>query len=281
MVWSRSKTVIGIAAWMGIVLAGSVLDSRASGLVIAPTRVMFEGRSRVATVYLTNRSDAPATYRIMLRDKRMLETGQIVDLEGPAGDERPASELVRYSPRRVTLEPGGSQTIRLMLRNLSEGKLEKGEYRTHLVFQSVPDLTGEEDRMIARAVLETTIPVIIRRDNPQAEVALAHAAMDTTVMADGRPTMRLSLERSGLRSVYGDLTVEWIVDGRPTLVAKLAGLGVYHPTPRRNMLIPLTLPSGATLDHGHLAIRFEETALGLGDLSCETSLDLVPEETVE
>ncbi len=281
MVWSRLTRGMWIAVWLGIVLAGSVLDSRASGLVIAPTRVMFEGRSRVATVYLTNRGNTTSTYRILLKDKRMLETGQIVDLEGDLRGEHPASELVRFSPRRVVLEPGASQTIRLMLRNLSEENLEKGEYRTHLVFQSVPDVVENDERMIAHAILETTIPVIIRRDNPAAEIKFGTVAMDTATTLDGRPQLQLTLERSGLRSVYGDLTVEWIVDGRPTLLTKLAGLAVYYPTLHRTMSIPLTLPNKAVLDRGHLAIRFEETALGLGDLWADTSLDLVAEETEE
>ncbi len=132
--WTRALTVL----WMGIILSGLVLDSRASGLTIAPTRVILDGKTRVATVFLTNKGDQETTYRIMLKDKRMLESGQIVDIDTPGRDERPASEMVRYSPRRIVLAPGTNQTIRLMLRNPSAGQLEKGEYRTHLVFQSVP-----------------------------------------------------------------------------------------------------------------------------------------------
>lgn len=282
MVWSQSKRLVTVLLWTGIVLAGAVLDSAANGLVIAPTRVMFEGRTRVATVYLTNRGDRETTYRISLRDKRMLESGQIVDIDEPTRLERPAADLVRYSPRRITLPAGGSQTVRLMLHNPSSGNLERGEYRTHLVFQSVPPVPENDDGSVtAYAILETSIPVIIRRDNPDAAIAFSSAALDTTPDVQGRPSLRLTLEREGLRSVYGDLTVDWVIDGKRIPVAKLAGLGVYHPTPRRVMAVPLTLSDDVRLDRGDFEVRFEETQLGRGDLTAFTTVDLPPEAAEE
>lgn len=267
---------------MGIVLGGAVLDSCAGGLTIAPTRLIFDGKSRVATVHLSNRGTTETTYRIMVRDKRMLENGQIVDVDTPARDERPAAEAVRFSPRRVVLPPGGTQTVRVMLRNPSSGELAAGEYRTHLIFQSVPPAPApgeDQDRMVARAVLETSIPVIIRRDNPQATVAFSHAALDSTPDAQGRRVLDVTLERGGDRSVYGDLVVDWVRGDDRTTVARLNGLGVYHPTPRRIMEIPLTLAGDAALDRGELQVRFLETALGHGDLEAATRVDLAPAVT--
>lgn len=279
MVWSWWKRRLVVVLWTGIVLGGAVLDSRAGGLTIAPTRLMFDGKSRVATVHLSNRGATEATYRIMVRDKRMLESGQIVDIDTPTRDERPASGAVRFSPRRVVLPPGGTQTVRVMLRNPSSGDLGPGEHRTHLVFQSVPPAPrpGEDaDRVVARAVLETSIPVIIRRDNPAATVAFSRAALDTAPDPQGRPVLDLVLERDGARSVYGDLIVDWIRDGDHTTVARLNGLGVYHPTPRRIMQVPLTVAPDARLDRGELQIVFRETELGHGDLEAFASVDLEP-----
>jgi len=253
------------------------LDSRAGGLTIAPTRLVFDGKSRVATIHLSNRSNQESTYRIFVEDKGMLETGQIVDLEHPTRHDRPASEMVRYSPRRIVLPPGGSQTVRVMLRNPSSGELSRGEYRTHLIFQSVPPPREDDDGQVkAYAILETSIPVIIRRDNPSASIGFAQARLDTIATADGRPNLHVSLEREGDRSVYGNLSVDWIIDGRTVTVAQLNGLAVYHPTARRVMMIPLTGIALEDLTGGALLIRFEETALGHGDLSCETLLSLAP-----
>jgi len=264
--------------WLGIVLGGSVLDSSAGGLTIAPTRLVFDGKTRVATVHLSNRGNQEATYRILVEDKRMLETGQIVDLDIATRHDRPAGELVRYSPRRVVLPAGGSQTVRVMLRNPSSGQLDHGEYRTHLIFQSVPPAReSDEDRLKAHAILETSIPVIIRRNNPTASIQFSSASMDTVTMPDGRPRLLVTMARQGERSVYGNLTVTWAIEGRTAVVAQLNGLAVYHPTAQRHVTVPLSGVDLEVLSKGELLIHFEETALGHGDLYCDTALDLTPE----
>jgi len=282
MVWSWLRRSTWLLLWSAIVLCGGVLDTLANGLSIAPIRLVFDGRSRVATVYLTNKSDAETTYRILVRDKRMLESGQIVDAEDAWPGERFASELLRFSPRRVVLKPGSSQTVRIMLRNPSEGQLEHGEYRTHLVFQSVPNVPPPGDRIddhtVAHAIIETSIPVIIRRDNPEATVAFASASVDTALSRDGRPQLDLVLARQGERSIYGDITVDWIDDGgQERTVAKIVGIAVYHPTPRRHVRLPLNVEDPDVLSTGHLHVRFEESALGRGDLWTDTKVDLLAE----
>jgi P pilus assembly chaperone PapD len=284
MVWSRWSRYMTLVLWSAIILCGVVLDSCAGGLSIAPIRIVFDGRTRVSTVYLTNKSEQDATYRILVRDKRMLESGQIVDADEALPEERPASELLRFSPRRVVLAPGTSQTVRVMLRNPSEGHLEHGEYRTHLIFQSVPnaltpeELANQNGHTTARAIIETSIPVIIRRDNPDATVAFSTAELDTARTRDDKPQLNLVLSRSGKRSVYGDITVDWIDDsGHATTVAKMVGLAVYHPTPQRHITVPLTVADNNDLTRGNLYVRFEETALGRGDLWTDKMIDLAAE----
>jgi hypothetical protein len=168
-----------------------------------------------------------------------------------------------------------------MLRNPSEGNLGHGEYRTHLVFQSVPNaptpeqLAEERGRTVAHAIIETSIPVIIRRDNPGATIRFAAAELDTVPAPDGRPRLALILAREGERSVYGDITVDWIDEnGRGRTVAKMVGIAVYHPTPRRLIRLPLAVDDPDDLREGSLYVRFEESALGRGDLWTDTTVDL-------
>ena len=284
MIWSQYRRITALMAWLAIFLCGGVLDSCANGLSIAPIRVVFDGRTRVSTVYLTNKSDHESVYRIMVRDKRMLEDGHIVDVDEPRPNERFASELLRFSPRRVVLRPGESQTVRVMLRNPSEGRLEHGEYRTHLIFQSVPppltpeEIAAQEGHTKAHAVIETSIPVIIRRDNPDAEIRFETARLDTLPTRDGLHQLNLVLARDGERSIYGDITVDWLDDsGRGKTIGKMVGIAVYHPTPRRNIALPLSVPAERDLSSGTLLIRFEETPLGRGDLQTDTRIDLAAE----
>lgn len=284
MVWSQWRRFMALGLWSAFVLCGSVLDSCANGLSIAPIRIIFDGRTRVSTVYLTNKSDQEATYRILVRDKRMLEDGHIVDAAEPRPNERFASDLLRFSPRRVVLRPGESQTVRVMLRNPSEGRLEHGEYRTHLIFQSVPnaptpeELAARDGHTTAQAIIETSIPVIIRRDNPDAEIRFETAALDTVPTFDGHRRLNLVLARDGDRSVYGDITVDWVrEDGHGETVGKMVGVAIYHPTPRRSIALPLSIPTEREFGSGTLLIRFEETPLGRGDLRTDTRIDLAAE----
>ncbi len=82
----------------------------AQGLVVAPTRVVMEGRTRSVTISLLNNGAEAAIYRITIINMRMTETGQFEQLEKdtPAvGGEKFAGRLFRYAPARSNW-PAGS-----------------------------------------------------------------------------------------------------------------------------------------------------------------------------
>ncbi len=72
-------------------------------LFIHPTLVLFEDNERSATITLSNRGDQTGTFEMSWTDMTMNADGGLVKYEG----EAPWSlqSYVRYSPRRVTLEP--------------------------------------------------------------------------------------------------------------------------------------------------------------------------------
>ena len=235
----RKRSLLTLA----ILTAGWTLAApalAASVVSIAPTRILFDGRSRVATIYLSNKSDKASTYRISIVNKRMIESGQIVPADSARHDELFASDLLRFSPRRVVIPPRGSQTVRVMLRSPKNGELPPGEYRSHLVFQSVPDVPTVEElddsdgdlRVRAVAIIETSIPVIVRRGPLDADLRFGRPSLGANPNAPGRPILTVPMERSGDRSVYGVLRVDWFDgQGRSEELAVLSGLAVYTPTP--------------------------------------------------
>src|SRR5690242_491463 len=112
---------------------------------ISPKRVVFGPDGRGATVYVFNRGTAPATYSIAVIDRAMMPDGRIeaiddADKNSPdasvAARVKSAKTFVIYTPRRVTLQPNESQTIRL--RALRPANLASGEYRTHLTVTAIP-----------------------------------------------------------------------------------------------------------------------------------------------
>jgi len=111
-------------------VAGGIGD-----LLVAPTRLVFEGRKRSAELNLSNIGRARATYRITLVRMDMDEGGAFQEKALDPGAEG-MQALFRFSPREVTLDPQESQTVRIQVRKPAE--LEAGEYRLHMVFRAVP-----------------------------------------------------------------------------------------------------------------------------------------------
>ena len=125
-----------IAAVLPWVAPSDARGQGAGDLVVAPTRIVFEGRTRTAQLSLLNKGSAAATYRISLINMRMTEDGGFKEIDEPAPGEQFADRLIRYAPRQVVLAPGDSQAVRLLLRK--PRGLEPGEYRSHLLFRAIP-----------------------------------------------------------------------------------------------------------------------------------------------
>ena len=242
------------------------------GLLVAPTRLVFEGRQRTGQLTLVNTGAQTATYRISLVRLRMTETGGFREVLQPDSAELFADTLVRFSPRRVELPPNVPQTVRLQLRLPAD--LPAGEYRSHLLFRTVPVSAPEDSvrsepvtdlQLTLRAIYGVSIPIIVRHGALAAGLSLSDPRVE--LVPGEEPTARLmvTLNRSGTCSVYGDLRAFLVRDGQRDLVVGVAkGLAVYTPNTRRTFVLPLRLPP--SLDpHGRLRVRFD-SATGVTEI---------------
>ncbi len=225
--------------------------SQASNLNISPKRVIFAGPNMASAVYIFNRGEQTATYRIELIDRVMLPIGEIVAVKDLPDDPeskqiasrlKSAAEMIQYTPRRITLAPGQSQAIRLRL--LRPAQLPDGEYRTTLTVSALPPedagLTvdqalnaGSEKLSIqAIALFGISIPVIVRNGQltSQVKIDAAQASGDK---------VQLTLARAGLGSVYGDIEVRE-KDAKGDVIGSIRGIGVYDEVDRRLVNISLT-----------------------------------------
>ncbi len=248
----------GIGAGVLLVLLGLAPGhgsqaQAAGGLLVAPTRLVFEGRTRSAYITLVNRGTERATYRIALVQRRMLEDGQVEVADEAQPGELFATDLIRYAPRRVILEPNTPQTIRILVRKPRD--LPAGEYRSHMRFLTIPDTSSEppSDASSApgggitvriRPVFGVTIPVIVRHGDIDADIAITDAEFQPAGENDAGlaagPVLNVRLARSGERSVYGDLTVQLLgEDGAKQTIGVVRGLAVYSPNHSRIVRIPI------------------------------------------
>ncbi len=255
-------------------------------LVVAPTRIIIEGRTRTASINLINRGDQTGTFRITFERKRMTETGRVVPIEKPVAGEIYADQIIRYAPRQVTLAPGQSQVVRLMVRK--PANLAHGEYRSHLLFQGLPPDTGKniETQVKSKSnklsiriipVLGISIPVIVRHGITQATVTLEKLRLEKRSKDSKKAILVLTAKRSGNRSVYGDFIVYFTPEGgKKVTVAKSGGNAIYTPNTLRMVRIALQAPNKVKLDNGILEVVYRVPAAQGDKVLASASARIVP-----
>tara|TARA_R110000787_G_scaffold10415_4_gene35320 strand:- start:703 stop:1584 length:882 start_codon:yes stop_codon:yes gene_type:complete len=251
----------------------------AGDLVVAPTRVVLEGRTRSAQLGLVNKGSTSATYRISVINMRMGQDGGMVEIAQPDEGQAFADKLFRYSPRQITLAPGASQAIRILLRKPKD--LAPGEYRSHLMMRAVPDVesqsvetpaTGAAVRLIP--VFGIAIPVIVRHGEPSFDVAVSELTYLPKSEDAPLPRVKFNLDRTGDRSAFGDLTASIQADGKDIVVARVMRLAVYTPNNSRTIEMPLRVPEGVSLNGKTLKITYRSTADEGEKLIAEGNLQL-------
>lgn len=259
---------ITLALLFPISFAMPSTSARAAGdLLIAPTRVVLDGR-RGTEVILNNIGDEEATYRITLELRRMNAQGRLedVDLEKATDQEKSALDAIRYAPRRVTLPPNQPQSIRIGLQP-NDG-LPDGEYRAHMLFRAIPkaapvDSAGAPTEGLKIQIIPIygiSIPVIVRKGNVTATAALANVRIGKD---NEGPTLEFDMNRSGNRSLFGEIHVTKPGVSEPLHVSK--GIAIYPEINQRVVSIPLS-PELAAQVHGEIVISYYEAPEAGGGL---------------
>ena len=250
---------------------GSVQSVAIAGanLMITPTRVVFDENMRTAQVTLINNGDESGDFRISFINQNMTADGKFEAVaEGEPGMY--ANSMVRYSPRQITLPAGQSQVVRLMLRKPRE--LASGEYRSHMLFQTLPksskssveNITKKDDKTISVEIVPIvgiSIPVIVRHGKLESTLKLENAQFIPADEASPTPRIAVDMQRSGNESIYGDFRAIFTPnDGGPAVVIAIAnGVAVYTPNTLRQFFLPVKVPAEVSLNKGSVRIVFLES----------------------
>lgn len=252
-------------------------------VMVHPTRVSFQDEDRFAILRLINPEDETMTYRISFIQSKMTETGEIVEIEIPDNreqrlEEMMAQDLIRYSPRQVTLPPRETQLVRLQLNKPAD--LEPGEYRSRLLFQEIPKVEevegiGTEDSegfsIQLKAIYGVSIPVIVRNGETWAEVEISNISLDTTDVFE----LSLKINREGNRSVYGDLEVRFIPkEGEGKILTRVNRLALYTDIEYRLYKITLDDLEDMDLDEGKIRVIFRRPPDEGGQILAEKEIEI-------
>jgi hypothetical protein len=239
-------------------------SSHAQGdLLITPGRVVFEGNRQKQEIDLVNIGGDTTTYSISFVQRNMREDGSFVTVEKTDSGQMFADPYLRIFPRQVTLAPGEAQVIMLQCRR--KPNMAAGEYRSHLYFRSEKDykpLGGVNSLKDTTAlsvqltpIFGMSIPVIIRSGLVNASSTLSDLELGR--WQDTIQTLKLTINRTGNISIYGDITVEYIpLQGKPYQVGIIAGIGVYTCINKRNIVVKIKNAPGQLLKNGKLKVQY-------------------------
>ena len=278
------------------VRAGPLAASQPSGanLNISPKRVTFDRGHRSATVFVFNQGSAPGTFDISLVDRVMLPDGQILPMadvqtkpEAKAIADRvqSAQGILQISPRRVTLNPGQGQTVRL---RVIGAPTDPGvvELRSHLTIATLPPRdTGTTAEAAAAnrppnqlsfqisALLGLSIPAIVRLNDPDVRARLENARVTFESLngpnSPPTPTLNLDLVRLGANSLFGNFEIRSAGQPRSPMLGLSRGVGVYTEIDRRSIRIPLTR---APAQGEHLEVTFTDDDTSPGKVLAKLTL---------
>jgi len=231
-------------------------------LLVTPRRVVFEGGKQSQELTLANTGQDTARYSVSFVQYRMAQNGTFEQIETPDSGQYFADKYLRFFPRSVTLAPGEAQVVRMQFRRLPD--MPKGEFRSHVYFRAIPketalgelpstDSTSIGIRLIP--IFGITIPIIIRNGDLSAKVELSNLALDAT--SDTIPHLQVTFNRSGDKSVYGDLIAEWFPDkGDPVEVGIVRGIAVYTPNTKRTFNMQLKHIQGVDYNNGKIVLKY-------------------------
>ena len=235
------------------------LSTAHADMMISPTRVLMTEDSRSATLTLRNTSEGPRTYRLSLEDKRATETGSYTEIED--GEEWPSAEdMIRFSPRQITVGPRDNQTVRLSFR--PPVGLPSGEYRSHLLLKVIPDVSEPSATLGLDSPAENvgiqvfmqmsfSIPVVVRYNTGIPQIAIEEVKV--VPVEDGeRLGLELTFNRTGDSSSFGAVVVEMQRDAgsRVEQIGQYKELSIYRELARRRVTVPLrekSIPKGAVV----------------------------------
>lgn len=249
-----------------IILFSSSNITAQGDLIVFPKRVVFEGSQRIRELNLANTGQDTATYIISIVQIRMKEDGGFENITEPDPGQKFAEKYIRIFPRRVVLAPNEAQLVKVQLTRT--GELTEGEYRSHIYFRAEP-VSKPLDGLKANEALQDsnaisvriipifgmTIPVIIRVGESTTKVSFSDLGLE--MFKDTIPTLRMSINRTGNMSVYGDINVEHIsAEGKITRVGNVQGVAVYTPNSVRRARIELNNKLGINYRTGKLRLEY-------------------------
>ena len=253
-------------------------------ILISPQRVVLTNTNPQTVLSLHNPGTVERTYNLSWVERRLNEAGQLTDFKDGV-NPRSIASMVRFSPRRVMVKPGHTQTVRLSYR--PPVGLAPGEYRSHLRIgqearadgsSGTPAASGEQNGISFQlnALMSFAVPVFVRHGGGTSTARIT--AVQPIMIKRGEveePGLKVSLARDGEFSSYGRLVVyqQQTASAPVEMISEAGGVAMYADI--SGLTRELTLKPGARLEPGDwIRITYEGEGLERGQVYAERAIQI-------
>ena len=229
-----------------------------ANITLSKNRLFFAENDRSDAVQLRNSGGRPMQFNTKMHLVEMDENGGIIRVETL---DNSAIDMLKFSPKRGIVEPGGKQVIRFKLRKPRD--LGAGEYRAVLSI-TTSIATDKPEAVTLNSRLAYNMPVIIRHGSTEATTELINPRV---VYFNNTPQLEVWQTLNGNRSLFGNFTV---TNKKGEQVGLLNGVAVYTPLSQRKVLIPLN----ELYSKDELNVEFNEVIAFGGSANAQTLVKL-------
>ena len=245
-VLSSAMAVIGLLA---------LSTSTARAVAVSPTALYISSRNPSALLTLINTSSRPEEIELSIgfgypvSDSAGVLHVDIVDVAG-AG-EPSLTSFLRVFPRRLVLQPGQKQVVRVMVA-MPPGASD-GEYWGRVLVKSrggEPPIEQTQGNVRMQLALETTFATAVFFQKGEIKTGIAIPAAEAHRMGDSvQFTLDLKREQNG--AFLGRIHAE-LVNAAGTTVAEVEDVAAVYRTLRRRFV----LRTGSVLPPGSYTVRY-------------------------
>lgn len=223
---------------------------RAEAVTVSPTAVYIDHRTRTATLTLHNPDPNPAEVEISFAFgyPQSDATGTItVPLFEPSATDPSAAGWLRAFPRRLILEPGQRQVVRVMVQPPAD--LADGEYWARVLVSAKggpPPIEQVQGDKRIQLELRTVLVTALNYRKGAVSTGIAVRAASATA-SESKVTLTLDLAREGNAAYLGQVRASLVAPNGKVVAEQTEDLAVYREMRRR---VELALPAG-TRAQGH------------------------------
>jgi len=140
-----------------------VFNSALANLQVLPTRLVLGGKNKTGSITIKNNSDELKEYEIVLVYYRMTSSGKL-NLDKEEGEDS-ASKFVKFAPRKIKLNPGEEQVVRVIFK--PDIVLNNKDYRCHIQFNPINSNLNTSDDKARKITFElrpkigVAVPILI------------------------------------------------------------------------------------------------------------------------